>query len=231
MASRNGASVVVRTTSNAGSTSITVPSGTTLAILRWSGYVGSAQTMASMTLDGDSGVLIAQTGGSGSTNGIGEYYVESPTIGTVTLAWDFGGTSSFVAGAQLIVSFFKDVASPNPIRDSETTYADDLDTLSGSVDSETTDFVDIFVVTNNGIGTGSADTAVTGQTTDEEDGNYNGNLIDIAHVNTPGASSSPCEAENCFYGAAVFASIKNNSGGGGGSVAPVFKILSNRRAN
>ncbi len=210
---RVGTSVVVNTSANSGSQSITVPT-CTFALLQWYGLGIGTNSMDAMTLDAVSGTLIGQTPGTSGSFGGGGFYVKSPAAGSKTFAWDFNGTSGFNEGGVLVISFFTGVElTGDPIRDWGSASAIETADLTDVLTTASDDFVHIGAASYDV----SANTAVTGQTTDETVTPYDHAYVDIAHVDSPGASTTTCAANGSFYGGAFFVALKNSGGGGGGS--------------
>jgi hypothetical protein len=115
---RIGTELMVSTTLNSGSQSITVPSGAACAVV---GVVGSGGTADTVSLGGVSGVKRAPTSGALYCQ---LFTVTSPPAGSQSLAWSIDRTGQGDE-ACLIVSFYSGVDTSAPVLDGDSAFVND----------------------------------------------------------------------------------------------------------
>lgn len=120
---RTGSPSSFTSNANSGTTSITVPSDATLAVLAVCGYdtvgvanyfsggtgptLNSVNPTGTVACDGNTAMLLGAM-----------WYWTSPATGSRTVAWDFVGTNTSGAGFLFTYAFYKDLDTASPVRSS-----------------------------------------------------------------------------------------------------------------
>lgn len=112
---------------NTGSTSITVPAGTTLIVVGTSGYVNynNYYGTGTLTIAGQSLTMArADRDTPADADKSAVWYIASASLptGSQTLAWNWGGSSNMADGGQIVYAFYSGVNVANPVKDTGGNY-------------------------------------------------------------------------------------------------------------
>jgi hypothetical protein len=109
--------VVVTSSADSGSQSVTVPSDADCMLIGVGGWTGGARVLMPMTTLTLNGVACTalQSSNNSSFDKIDFRRLVAPAVGSQTLAWDFGGTGAISEGALFLLAFFKGVDQASPI--------------------------------------------------------------------------------------------------------------------
>lgn len=178
-----------------GSTSVTVPSGTTLAVVVWNGYALAGLNVSSMTLNSvaRTNVAAASHAGDADTYGNGIEYWISPASGSQTFAWTWNNTPLSGEGPCAQILFFSGSDTSSPIRagnfdNSGSTGGGSSATIN--VTSNSTDYVLGFCASWHN----TIDCAGTGQTNLTAAFTTNSRSGRCGSETSPGASSTTFDA-------------------------------------
>lgn len=199
-----------------GSTSVTVSSGTTLAVLVWNGYSMAGLNVSSLTLNSvaRTNVAAASHTGDADTYGNGVEYWISPTSGSQTLAWTWTNTPLSGEGPCAQIIFFDGTETSTPIRAGNfdnTGSTTGGTTATINVTSNSTDYVLGFVASWHN----TIDCAGTGQTNLTAVFTANSRSGRCGSETSPGASSTTFNAPTADDADISAISIKVAAGGGG----------------
>lgn len=120
------------------STSVTVPAGTTLAVLCVGGWVVGGFTLTSASLGGSALTEIEEITGNDFQNGM-VAYLNAPSTGSQTFAWTI--STAPAEGAIYLLVFFDGTDSTTPVRDSAGTSSASADYSSPAITTVSGDYV------------------------------------------------------------------------------------------
>lgn len=181
--SRTGSVAAISSSANASSQSITVPADAELAVVSLSGWDSTGSSYFSggaVTLGGDSMTLGKADGGSDANNAA-IFYLSNPSTGSQTLAWDWAGSSGADEGVSIIYTFYSNVDTADPIRDSggQSTTGGAGTASTGTLTALEGDLV-------VAVGAGNGSSASWTNATEVYDTLYNSNVGTLAEVSPSG---------------------------------------------
>ena len=109
--------VVVTSSADSGSQSITVPSDADFAAIGIAGWTGGSRPLMPYTTASIAGVnsVSVQSNNNNSFEKIDLRRLAAPAVGSQTFAWDAGGSGAISEGALFMIAFFKGVDQASPI--------------------------------------------------------------------------------------------------------------------
>jgi hypothetical protein len=208
--------VLVQSNANAGSASVAIPTGATFCVISISYFeANSAFTSNTITLDGQSAVLVEFNTQNENHESISMYYISGFATGYgKTFTWDWAtGATTADEGATFKLIFCSGINTVDPVRDNKSVY-----TTSGSrvtvttpaITSESTDLV----LGGASAYTSAIDMAGTryaGQVELVTPGVYNSAQYDCAHK--AGASPSTTMSAYLQQGGLIAVSLKASADG------------------
>lgn len=217
----------VASNDNAGSANVTVPANATIAVVFWEAYTGASVNMLTATLGGVAMTLLINTTGSAVISTVGCAFLINPPTGTQAFAWDLSGTDSNGSGL-FVLRFFNTASAPTTNNDVlvDWDFAQDATgsvvTIGPTVTSVTGGYVVGCVTSYPPSQVPIGAPGGSGQTVDADNLTGAGGdplQADLAHEDTPGASSTTFTGTVAF-GAVTVVSLQDFAGGGGGGAFP-----------
>lgn len=209
-------------TANSGSFSVTVPTGTKLVVVAWSGYaVATGEippvTGGTITLDGNAVSYPTQSGETQYFFMCALGYQANPTIGAQTFAWDFKGTNPLASDEMCWTFLFYDDTFVS-VRDcksaNDSTCASGSPISTGSLAAQSGDLVVAACGVYQSTGTTGGDAAYT----------WSGNVTQLTDINSTGATGNLATADAVASGSLTITSYTN--GGADGSIVAIAFQLS-----
>lgn len=190
MATKTGSSVTFDlSTQNPAAQSITVPADAQLLLFEWCGFADGLNLSGAPTLNGVAltlGVSVAGSSSSGAS-GTGSAWLVNPATGSQSLDWAWAAAP--VEGPHVVVSFWKDVDTANPVRDSDVVAWLGTATQSVTLTTNTGDTVVGLVQSYNTAP--NAAPASSGQTVlDVVNHIFNSEHVTLAQEDTAGAATT-----------------------------------------
>lgn len=220
MALIRGTPITVASTANSGSTSVNIPAGTKRVILFASGWLNGTVTLNTLTLGGQSMSVVGGINNSPTPGGwplVVCATLDNPPTGSQTLAWDFTGSTNFAEGVCYgIVPYSAD--GTVEIRDAASVTWEGFATEDVTVDSTATDQVIGWACSYDP--GADADANQTGQTVIVDNFTSANHCIDIAFVNSPGASTTTFSAF-ADYGGIIAVSVYEEASANAPSITDV----------
>ncbi|MEE9158938.1 MAG: hypothetical protein V3U60_11190 [Gammaproteobacteria bacterium] len=192
MPTKTGTIAQVEAAAESGTDSITVPADCELIEAHSFQYNGGGgNTLSTLTLDGDPFTIPVNTAESGGIQGQVVAHLSNPSTSTQTLAWDWVDSDSMDEGGEIGLIFWKEVDLAGPVRDSDSDGATS-DNLPGPLSLTTiaTDAVAGMGMCSDSNPGDNPDLGISGQTVLVNNWGYTIHVIDIAEVDSPGASST-----------------------------------------
>lgn len=225
---RVGASLLGRYAAQTGSINITVPAGTDLAVIGFTGYGGVADGFAdgTLTLDGDA--MVAPVPGDGSTSAYMGclFYLVAPSIGAgLPLAWSWTGTDWTTYGGCILGAFYSGVDQTTPLRHSYgAQFANTGDMTSGTLTAQAGDVIVAFAWSYTPDNANFAWTGATEIVAADTLGSYRGDdsLAETSPTGNQTVHASYGEANDGGLSALVL----TPAGGGGPAFLPKILVAS-----
>lgn len=144
MGARVGTASEVNGQAGNGSTSVTVPAGTTAAVAMWVFYRGiSGEQVTSLSLGGSGMTVQAQeaTPGDLSTYCVGVATLVNPPTGTQTFAWNYTTNDGREEGGKFIITYVNGIDTTNLVRAAGTDSNINATNTFVTLSTETTDLL------------------------------------------------------------------------------------------
>lgn len=208
-----GTQEFIGSSSNSGSSSVTVPSDATAVLIYWVGWEsGSNISMSSLSVGGNAMTILQNLARSGDADAVGGAILVNPPTGSQTFAWDWTGTGALGDGGGFIVSYVKGLDTSDPVRDSDVSAASDGSEIERTL-TLTTNSTDLVI----GIASSYATNAngapgSSGQTIALDNQSFNNVHIDLAYE-TGGASTTAFSGIGA-YGTLVAVALKVSAASG-----------------
>ena len=147
---RTGTAAQIDASAGNGSTSATVPADCNAVVAFWSHWDNNGgSTLSGLTLNGVSFFPADSQLAEGATtneNGVGVATLMNPATGTQTVAWTWSAGGAREEGGELVLVFYKDANTSDPVRAAGTNAAATTgEAAVGLASTETTDAVVGFV--------------------------------------------------------------------------------------
>lgn len=211
--SRTGTPAQIDASGGNGSTSVTVPADCNGIVAMWSHWDGNGgSSLSSLTLNGVSFTEHAELAEGATTDesGVGVATLMSPATGSQTVAWTWSGGGARSEGGEIVLVFYKDCNTSDPVRAASVNAAVDVNAADTSVGSTaSTDLVVGFYQVFDGAGTA----AISGVTAFINNATLNSHLYDVGDASGLTGTVTIGNIGTDYYSAAAAISLKESTGG------------------